>query len=188
MSSPHIWETVSAIIVSIGGGGLIVAALSSWLGKVWADRLMARETAAHNRDLAAITAKFDRELETLRDDLFSKTDRLSHGYRQKIELYKEVGRPLIAYIAAQQFPGDNSHKALEVFDEARLNSTALLGLFAPTEVFDSYNNLMDYIFDCNDGTISWDFGEFRNRALTMLSLMRKDVGMFNDSVSYKGHR
>jgi len=32
-------ELVLTILTAIGGGGLIVAALAAWLGKVWADRI-----------------------------------------------------------------------------------------------------------------------------------------------------
>ena len=32
----EIFQTVSAILISIGGAGTIIFALSSWLGKVWA--------------------------------------------------------------------------------------------------------------------------------------------------------
>jgi hypothetical protein len=35
----------------VGGAGAIIFGLANWLGKVWADRLMQRETAAHSREL-----------------------------------------------------------------------------------------------------------------------------------------
>ena len=34
-----LWQTVLGLLTALGGGGLIVLGLSSWLGKVWADRL-----------------------------------------------------------------------------------------------------------------------------------------------------
>ncbi len=46
-----IWESAGALLVAIGGGGAIVLGLSSWLGKVWAQRLMSGQLATHQRDL-----------------------------------------------------------------------------------------------------------------------------------------
>ena len=36
---PTLTELLTTVLVAVGGGGLIVAALASWLGKVWADRI-----------------------------------------------------------------------------------------------------------------------------------------------------
>lgn len=40
----------------------MVFALSSWLGKVWANRLMAAETARHAHDLALWRAELEKTL------------------------------------------------------------------------------------------------------------------------------
>lgn len=37
--SPTLTELLATLLLAIGGGGLIVAALAAWLGKVWADRI-----------------------------------------------------------------------------------------------------------------------------------------------------
>lgn len=36
---PTLAELLTTVLVAVGGGGLIVAALVGWLGKVWADRI-----------------------------------------------------------------------------------------------------------------------------------------------------
>ena len=38
VTSPF-WQTVIGLLTALGGGGLIVFGLSSWLGRVWADRI-----------------------------------------------------------------------------------------------------------------------------------------------------
>lgn len=163
--------------MSLGGGALIVLALSNWLGKVWANRLMASETARHSQ-----------ELERLRASLQVSSDRSSHIFREKIELYKEVGEPLITLVTHAQANGKIDQDVLNKFESERLSSTALLALFAPREVFDSYNSVVDYIFNTIDGIEVWSFHEFRSKALSMLSLMRHDVGLYDDDVTYSGKR
>jgi len=51
------------IISSFGGGAIIVFALSGWLGKVWANRLMVKEKAGYAQ-----------ELESLRNHLVQDTE------------------------------------------------------------------------------------------------------------------
>ena len=55
------WLTIFGILGSVGGGGAIVAGLSSWLGKVWADRLMVKETAKFREDLERLTKQLERK-------------------------------------------------------------------------------------------------------------------------------
>jgi hypothetical protein len=43
MSLSEIWQTSFAILTSLGGGGAIVILLSSWLGKVWAARILEQD-------------------------------------------------------------------------------------------------------------------------------------------------
>ncbi len=56
--------SISALILgSLGGAGFIVIGLSSWLGRVWATRLMDNERHIHEQGL-----------ETLRSNLRAETD------------------------------------------------------------------------------------------------------------------
>jgi hypothetical protein len=71
MSLADVWHVALAVLTSLGGGAVIVLALSSWLGKVWANRLMERERA-----------KYAEELERLRSSL-ERTNRLLQGEIEK---------------------------------------------------------------------------------------------------------
>ena len=57
----ELWQTILGILGSIVSGGGIVVALSSWLGKVWAERLMARETAKYREELERLTKQLERK-------------------------------------------------------------------------------------------------------------------------------
>ena len=43
MAEPSIWSITGAILASLGGAGLIVAALLKWLGQVVANRILQNE-------------------------------------------------------------------------------------------------------------------------------------------------
>lgn len=60
----ELFELASVILLSLGGGGVIVFTFSSWLGKVWASRLMAAETAKHSQDLERLREELSRNSES----------------------------------------------------------------------------------------------------------------------------
>ena len=177
MSTEMVFEVAGAVLISLGGGVVIVFALSNCLGKVWADRLMTRESARHNQ-----------ELETFRANLQAQVDHFSHAHRQKIELYTKVSNPLIDLVIKAQHSGGLTPEDLKDFDKSRLMTTSLLAMFAPINVFDEYNNLIEYIYNAFEEKDVWSFPEFRVRALKFLTLVRADIGLYTDAVAYNGSR
>lgn len=57
----NIWQTVMAILGSIGGAGVIIIGVSSWLGKLWAERLMRKNEFEYLRCLELIKQDFERK-------------------------------------------------------------------------------------------------------------------------------
>jgi preprotein translocase subunit Sec63 len=77
---------------------------------------------------------------------------------------------------------------LNEFEKKRLTTTALLGLFAAMPVYEAYNALIDYLFDCLERKRKFEFPQFRILSHKLLSEMRKDVGVFSDELVYRGNR
>lgn len=63
MLSENIWNVVLAIIASLGGGGIIVAGLAQYVGKIWAERIAERLRAENAKDLERVRSGFLKELE-----------------------------------------------------------------------------------------------------------------------------
>ncbi|WP_143562289.1 hypothetical protein [Shewanella sp. UCD-KL12] len=63
MSISNIYEVAFAVIGAVGGASLIIFSLSSWLGKVWASRLMQAEVSKHAEKLESLKSEF-KKLET----------------------------------------------------------------------------------------------------------------------------
>ena len=183
MNSPirltELAEIAASVLVSLGGGGTIVLGLSNWLGRVWAERLMEKEKA-----------RYEKELENFKAELTRENDRTGQRLREKLALYKDAITPVVSFILALSNPplGGNVAMLLVDFEKERLATTALLGMFAPLPVFEAYNEIIDYLFDCRERKRVYEFAEFRRLAFKMLSEIRRDVGVAGDELVYRGHR
>ena len=80
-------KIVAGVIAALGGGGAIVAGLSSWLGKVWADRLMVKETAKFREDLERLTKQLERK------NYVSKV-----RFDAEFAIYRELSKTLVIVV------------------------------------------------------------------------------------------
>lgn len=173
--STEAFEIANAVLLALGGGGAIVLALSSWIGKLWAERLLTNERL-----------KNEKQLDQFRAELQSINEKASLNYQKKLDLYKAVIGPLIEISVLINKSG-LTEQHIDEFDRQRLYITAQLVLFAPQNVVHSFNNIVDYIYNSLENR-NYDFSIFRNMAMSFLSEMRKDIGIYSDSVSYEGSR
>ncbi len=65
----NILSIALTIIASVGVSGIIVFGLSSWLGKVWANRLMQQEKAVYAQELEKLKSEFTQNLEQYKTQL-----------------------------------------------------------------------------------------------------------------------
>lgn len=61
-----ITQVAGTVIATLGGGAVVVAAFSGWLGKVWAEHLMQSATQGHEKELERIRDEYRADLEKLR--------------------------------------------------------------------------------------------------------------------------
>lgn len=107
------FEIAQAVLLSLGGGGAIVFGLSSFLGKVWAQKILQSEKTEHDKEIA----KFRNEL----DHLASVK---ALNYQQKIDLYKLVSNPLVELVALLDKKDGITREHLHEFNRQRLHITA----------------------------------------------------------------
>jgi hypothetical protein len=200
MDLTELAKIVFAVLGALGGGGAIVVALYSWLGKLWAERLMEKEKALYQKDLEHFKAQLNREmeeekaryqkdLEHFKAQLNRESDRTGQTLREKLSLYKEAIAPIVDIITQyEQTPTELKSSLVAGFEKKRLATSALLGMFAAMPVFEAYNALIDYLFDCVEGKRPFLFTEFRAFAFKLLSEIRRDVGISEDELVYRGPR
>ncbi len=187
----------ATIIAALGGSGAIILGLSNYLGKIWANRLMVKEKAEH-----------DRELEKLRTELHQESQQHLAKLNSEIEIYKQtqlrehndkllIYRATIDLVATmlakvemivlrnkQQLTAQEA----EQFETERLKIYGYLAMIAPQEVMDAndvfIDQLLAVVFDGK--SVSWEV--IRSKALNLTNAMRKDIGIDKSEVSYNGGR
>lgn len=75
------FKIASAVLLSVGGGGVLVLSLSGWLGKVWANRLMQNDIAAHAQELEKLKSSF----EAVNKRMQAELDKTVHVHRVQFE-------------------------------------------------------------------------------------------------------
>jgi len=63
MTMSDVFEIGAAVLLSLGGAGAVLFGLSSWLGKVWASRILEAEKAQYGQDLESFKSDLSKEAE-----------------------------------------------------------------------------------------------------------------------------
>ncbi|MFS2094539.1 hypothetical protein ACCC96_16165 [Pseudomonas sp. Pseusp11] len=181
MSWEEILKLMGAAIFSLGGGGVIVFALSSWLGKVWAGRILANET--HQLTM---------ELEAAKRDLDVIKESTLRFQNDKILIYRAVIEIVARLLSALDSHGEGRLIAAEAgarfdeFNEQRMKVYGYLAMLAPQSVMDAQDNLIDHLLKISHGTVVYEWSDVREKALALLNAVREDIGIGKDPITYNG--
>ncbi len=147
MTFEDVAKIVLTIIASIGGGGLLVLGLSGWLGKVWANRLMAADQANHNRELERLRAeltqtnqilleaeraKFNRGLEEFKAQLIISNEENLSKLKSELEIQKH------SQLKEYQDKLDIYRMVADIVSDLLADFDVSKGILSPEQV-DKYN-------------------------------------------------
>ncbi|KXO13411.1 hypothetical protein AKG98_3210 [Moritella sp. JT01] len=164
---------VQEFISNVGGQTAIIISLLAALWAICSNIITNKRIKTHKSKL--------QELTRIKKD---------SDYR-KLELYKTVLKPLTDLTAKISEEGKLSLDDISQFDKERLEMSAQLALFASSDVFDKFTELVDYMYNSQELFSSIDefeFEVFRVKMLKLLSEMRRDIGFHKDEITYKGYR
>ena len=153
------------IIKFLGGATLLLAAVA-WLIQQLAKHFLNKDIETHRMLL----------------------DNKRINYKEKIDLYKGISEPIIELIVTIERQENVTKELMSSFEKKRLMIAAQLAMFAPNYVFDSYNDLIDYLYNAFEGKEEYSFRKFRKIAMKFLTDIRKDIGIYRDEVIYNGNR
>jgi|GEM_PF-5997416 len=176
-----IFKIAGAVIASLGGGALIVAAFSHWLGGIWAKRMLQNERAKHSEKLEELK----QELDTLKaKDLTRHHDKLVI-YRDVVHIVSEILRELEAVSLGKKEKFDQAVE--QNFSLNRNKAYGYIALVSSQEVMDRYNEMIDFFIEIMYEGAPGTWHQMREKADQMLNAMREDLGI-EDTVNYRGRR
>lgn len=85
-----IFKILGSVLFSVGGAGVIFWALSSWFGKVWANRILEGDRAKYNREIEGVKKDFNKELAYYKNQLELARTTLSRYSESQFNLYNKL--------------------------------------------------------------------------------------------------
>jgi hypothetical protein len=182
MNFEEVLKVSAAIIVSLGGSTLLIAATSNWLANLWATRMLQNERAKHEQALEEIKARTDG---LKQKELTRHFDKLAI-YKDVIHVICEMLRELEAVSIQKQ--NTISPEIERSFALNRTKAYGYISLVSSQDVMDSYNELIDTLIPVmyEGERTTWE--HIRSKADAMLNSMRKDIGITEGDIVYKGKR
>ena len=139
-------------------GSLIVAALSSWLGKVWADRLMQRDRAKYSEELEKLRSSLEQSQRLLQGEIektiFVTKTHFETEFRILREIWHEVSvvrasmsqlRPKVGIVDIRQTKEERLAECFQAYapDVLKLVQTVDRNSpFYPKEIYETLDQLV----------------------------------------------
>jgi hypothetical protein len=118
MIMPEVFQTALAVLGSVGIGGGIVFALSSWLGKVWAARILEEDRARFQAVLQSTEHEAQRVLERLKVETQKQVLVHRVQFETEFQAYREIWQALSeAIVATLQLRPFMEYRGKEKTDE-----------------------------------------------------------------------
>lgn len=179
------WEDAFKIfatgLVSIGGGSVVVLGLSTWFGKMWADKMLAKQTHLLAGQLESTKRELDVVMQTT---LRFQSDKL-HTYRAAIEVVARLLASLDSHESGRLVANEAGAR-FDEFNEQRIRVYGYLAMLAPQSVMDAQDGLIDHLLQIAHGAVAYEWAEVRVKALCMLNAIRDDVGIDKSPITYNG--
>jgi len=182
MEIEAIFKVAAAIIASLGGAALLLAAFANWLGGIWAKRMLQNERAKHSELLEELKTELDL---IKQKDITRHHDKLA-VYKDIVHIVCEILRELEAVTIGKQTT--ISKEAENNFAISRTKAYGYITLVSSQEVMDKYNEFIDFLIPIVYEGKKSTWTEMRTIADAMLNAMRKDLGITDEEITYKGAR
>jgi len=166
MTFTTILDWVGAFLISVGGGAALVWAFSSWLAKVWANKILEKDRAKYQEQIEILRMMGQEALERLRGQTekelfihrlqFEKEFEIYFGLWAKFHFLKLKVldlQPLADLLRKGKVDDDNLQLRKEAFDQAfhslHREAYSFRPFYAP-DIFVTLTEILDYSFDIAD--------------------------------------
>lgn len=166
MDVKTIFSVASAILASLGGGAIVAFAFSSWLGKVWASRIveadksqMSQRAGDRTRKIESLMKHYERQIEEFYGPLFNMVNQIFVANHVEWELLntKQNGQNLINDENMREMVRDYFQKTyfLPLHDEIISIMRSKLYLVEGAEVPETFYLYLKHAAQERDQRILW---------------------------------
>jgi hypothetical protein len=176
-------RVVGAGIFSVASAGAIILALSTWLGKVWAERILRQESHKLQQQLQEAQHRYDLSIKLTEKQLDLAKEAHSSVRADKVQIYRgtiDLIAALLAKFDAQsmnRLPPDQAVQHFDHFNEQRMRLYGYMAMFAPQAVLDAQDDMMGLLLKIAHGHQAYEWALVREKALALINEVRKDVGI-----------
>lgn len=167
--------------------------LASWLGKIWAERILRRESHDLQEKLNEVQHRLDISLRASERELDLIKEMHASVRHDKVAIYRGVVDLISALLAKldahemNRLPPDEAVKHFDSFNEQRIRLYGYMAMFAPQSVMDAQDDLIDYLLRVSHGAETYQWETVRLKALALINEVRRDVGIDKSSITYNGN-
>lgn len=150
-----IFALFGKVVASLGGAGLIIIGLSSWIGKIWADKLMETQRKQNQKEIEKFKSELHKELELLK----AKNEKMNYMTKTQFDaefrMYQELSEACIeTFISVNSvFPIKDKIETEQFIITARENTliygrtTYKYAPFLKKELFEKFKKLSEIFCD-----------------------------------------
>jgi hypothetical protein len=99
----ELFKIIGAVITGLGGSSVIIIGLSSWLGKIWANRIFEKERSKYEIDLEDYKKEINKEMQKLRTYDEKALHMSKIQYDKEFEIYQDIWKAQIDCFIASNF-------------------------------------------------------------------------------------
>lgn len=196
MATEEAFNAALAVLTALGGGGAIVLSLSTYIGRIWAERLMGKEKAAHEQQLATLQSdlrlQVDDALATSKNNLEIFKEKNLKGHHDKIAIYRLASDVVVEilgdldYLYIHQSPPADAKSRLDKLNRERMRAYAYMAMLAPQPVMDALDELFDHLLLVVNDHEKYEWPQVRALSLGLLNAIRNDIGLDKATIVYNG--
>lgn len=192
MTWEETFRLVGTSLFSIVSAGALIFGLASWLGKVWAERILRQETHELQQQLREKQHQYDLSIKAAEKQLDLAKEAHSAARTDKVQIYREA-IDLVAGLLARldahsmnRLPPDQAAQHYDIFNEQRMRLYGHMAMLAPQAVMDAQDKLMELLLNISHGRQPYEWDLVRERALALINEVRKDIGIDQSPIHYNG--
>jgi hypothetical protein len=181
MTWEDVFKILAAAITSMGGAAFIIWRMSSWLGNVWAQRMLEKERYELRTDLE----KAKRDLDVIKETTLRFQNDKILTYRAVVDIVARFLASLDSRHLGTLQPTEMTAR-IDELNEQRIRVYGYLAMFAPQAVMDAQDMLMDHLLTIFQGSVPYEWKKVRELAINFLNEVRKDIGIDKNPIGYNG--